>query len=539
MRLFGKKTYGFAIAIVLVCAFAFFGKTEANAADWELVWNDEFDGNSLDTSKWCYDIGTGSSGWGNNEWQYYTSDSDNVSVSNGALKISAIKENYGGCSYTSGRIKTLGLKTFKYGKIEFRIKAPVGQGLWPAAWMLGKDYPNEAWPQCGEIDVFEHVNTEDKIYGTVHWDSDGYATYGGNKSGVDVTQYHTYSIEWDKDYIVWYLDGSEYHRILITDSTGGTDEFHQEFYLLLNLAVGGNWPGSPNGTASFPANMYVDYVRVYQQSGSGSSSGGTSGGSASGGSTTSTSLQDDFNNWTFYSGSDWAGAYAGNVVNSSNQTTFTVANAGYGGEWGIQFYDNSVPLQTGKTYKVSFDILSWNTKSVGFYLQNNGTDLINQRIYLTGGQKQSVSYVSQAAVSDLGAIYFSLGAYNSSENNSATTIVLSNFKIEEVGSQTSGGNTGNTGNTGETSSASNGVAYTSNNSATATLTGTSWADIHYSINGAAQQNVRMTQSGTTSTYVIKGLKSGDTVSYWYTYSTGSGAVDTQSYSYVHGQSASS
>jgi beta-glucanase (GH16 family) len=163
------------------------------------------------------------------------------------------------------------LKAFKYGKIEARIAAPSGQGLWPACWMLGDNFSSAGWPYCGEIDIFEHINKENKIYGTVHWDSNGHASYGANTNGIDVTKYHIYSITWDDDYIRWYVDSRQYHEILIKDGTGGTEEFQKEFFLLLNLAVGGNWPKSPDTSTSFPAAMYVDYIRVYKYNGQGGS----------------------------------------------------------------------------------------------------------------------------------------------------------------------------------------------------------------------------------------------------------------------------
>lgn len=232
-----------------------------------LVWNDEFDGTSLNTANWVYDTGTGSSGWGNNELQYYTDRTQNVAVTGGKLEITALKESYSGMNYTSGRIKTKGKQEWKYGKIEASIKLPTGQGIWPAFWMLGSNFPGAEWPTCGEMDIMEHVNNESLTHGTMHWDLNGYQYYGGSGPNLDFSQYHTYAIEWDANAIKWSIDGVQFWEGNIANSINGTDEFHKPFFILLNLAVGGNWPGSPNTSTVFPAKMYVDYVRVYQDSG--------------------------------------------------------------------------------------------------------------------------------------------------------------------------------------------------------------------------------------------------------------------------------
>jgi beta-glucanase (GH16 family) len=236
-----------------------------------LAWSDEFNGTSLNLSNWVYETGTGAGGWGNNELEYYTNRTDNVSVSGGNLIITARRENYNGAGYTSGRIKTQGLKTFKYGKIEARIKLPSGQGLWPAFWMLGAEGMPIKWPECGEIDIMEHVNSDPDVVGTAHWDNNGHASWGcttrdnyWNNFSVDVTQFHVYAVEWSATAIKWYVDGTQYMECDITNGKGGTEEFQKNFFILLNLAVGGNWPGNPDNATPFPSSMYVDYVRVYQ-----------------------------------------------------------------------------------------------------------------------------------------------------------------------------------------------------------------------------------------------------------------------------------
>jgi beta-glucanase (GH16 family) len=233
-------------------------------AQWQLVWSDEFNGSI--GPNWVFETGAG--GWGNNELQYYRR--ENATIENNALVITAKRENFGGAAYTSARMKTQGLKTFKYGRMEARMKLPAFLGAWPAFWMLGANLPQVGWPASGEIDVMEHVNDEQKVYGTMHWqDNNGqYAQYGGNLA-TTVTDWHVYAVEWDTNAIRWYVDGTKYHEANIANSVNGTDEFQKDFFLLLNFAVGGNWPGFNVNTAALPAKMYVDYVRVYAPAASG------------------------------------------------------------------------------------------------------------------------------------------------------------------------------------------------------------------------------------------------------------------------------
>lgn len=241
---------------------------DANAqTSWQLVWSDEFNGTSVNTSNWTFETGGG--GWGNNELQYYTNGS-NASVANGVLTITANRVSggyscwYGTCQYTSTRMNTKGKREFQYGRIEARMALPMGQGIWPAFWMLGANFPNTPWPASGEIDIMEHVNNENRTHGTIHWDTNGYASYGGPSGPVDVTAYHTYAIEWNSSAIKWFIDGVQFWEANIQNNINGTEEFHRPFFMILNLAVGGNWPGSPNSTTVFPSRLAVDYVRVYQ-----------------------------------------------------------------------------------------------------------------------------------------------------------------------------------------------------------------------------------------------------------------------------------
>ncbi len=228
---------------------------------YSLVWHDEFEGGI--SSDWTFETGNGSSGWGNNELEYYLK--DNASVSDGVLEITAKKEDYEGYSYTSARMKTMGKRYWTYGKIEARIKLPSFTGSWPAFWMLGENYSEVGWPKCGEIDIMEHINTESLTYGTIHWYADAYTSYSGKTTVADVTAYHVYSIEWDENSIKWYVDDVLYNEANIKDAINGTDEFHENFFILLNFAIGGNWPGTTVDDSAFPATMYVDYVRVFQK----------------------------------------------------------------------------------------------------------------------------------------------------------------------------------------------------------------------------------------------------------------------------------
>ncbi|HEY6226321.1 MAG TPA: glycoside hydrolase family 16 protein [Verrucomicrobiae bacterium] len=258
--------------VVLISCFTLATKAAdwSPGSGWTLVWGDEFNGTSLDLNNWTFDLGGG--GWGNNELETYTSDPANVSVSGGNLIITAIKNK---SRYTSGRIKTQGLHSWTYGKIAARIKLPYGQGIWPAFWMLGDNITTVGWPKCGEIDIMEMIgggeNRDDTIYGTLHWDANNsHASYGSGPIELSDPQFfyqdfHVFEFEWQPLEVIWRLDGVEFFRTSIDTNLWPTmDEFHNPFFIVLNMAVGGNWPGSPNRTTVFPQHMYVDWVRVYQ-----------------------------------------------------------------------------------------------------------------------------------------------------------------------------------------------------------------------------------------------------------------------------------
>lgn len=238
--------------------------------NWQLVWSDEFDGDAgqlPDASNWTYDLGTGQGGWGNEELQVYTNNPANVSLDGqGNLVLTAIRS---GGSFTSARIKTQGLFSQAYGRFEARIKTPYGPGLWPAFWLLGSDIEAVGWPQCGEIDIMELRGQEPHIiHGTIH--GPGYS--GGNPitksfgliSGRFDTDFHLFAIEWDEDKIDFFVDDYLYQRIERSDVPGEW-VYDQSFFILLNVAVGGNYVGFPTPQTPFPQKMVIDYVKVYQE----------------------------------------------------------------------------------------------------------------------------------------------------------------------------------------------------------------------------------------------------------------------------------
>ncbi|HEX9107957.1 MAG TPA: glycoside hydrolase family 16 protein [Longimicrobiales bacterium] len=250
----------------------------------DTVFRDEFDGPAgatFDHAKWGADVGTGGNGWGNHELEFYTTDTSNVALDGqGHLVITARAEPqtttnqcwYGRCRYTSTRLKTQGKFSQMFGRFEARIKIPRGQGVWPAFWMLGADIDQVGWPTCGEIDVMENIGKEPAIvHGTVH--GPGYS--GGKGIGRAFTiqagnyadDFHVYAVEWKPGDIRWFVDGTEYFHLTSNDIPSGTTwAFAHPFFILMNFAVGGDWPGSPDSTTTFPQQMVVDYVRVIRTS---------------------------------------------------------------------------------------------------------------------------------------------------------------------------------------------------------------------------------------------------------------------------------
>jgi beta-glucanase (GH16 family) len=234
---------------------------------WALDWSDEFDGPVLDRTKWVPE--TGGNGWGNDELEFYTARPENVRVDGGNLVIEARREDYGGRHYTSARIKTAGKVERTFGRYEARIKVPRGQGIWPAFWLLGADVDKVGWPRCGEIDVMENIGREPNVVdGTLH--GPGYSGEHGIgkpsvlERGTYADDFHVYAVEWEPREIRWYRDGILYHTAR-PDTVKGDWVFEHPFFVILNLAVGGAWPGNPDATTAFPQQMLVDYVRVYRR----------------------------------------------------------------------------------------------------------------------------------------------------------------------------------------------------------------------------------------------------------------------------------
>lgn len=240
-----------------------------------LTLSQEFnDDGPLDPEVWNFDIGRGQDGWGNQELQYYTDRPENVVVEDGMLKITAIQEDFEGASFTSGRILTQGKFGQKYGRVEARIKLPWGQGLWPAFWMLGANIDAVGWPQCGEIDIMENRGQEPTIItGSIH--GPGYSASESISKEFDLeddrfdTGFHVFGIEWGEDYINYYVDDKLYQRLTPEDLEEEEDAeewvFNQPFFIILNVAVGGNFVGNPDVNTVFPQEMLVDYIRVYSE----------------------------------------------------------------------------------------------------------------------------------------------------------------------------------------------------------------------------------------------------------------------------------
>lgn len=273
-KIFVQQTKNLEMKKRLLLAFICLIAGALKAQEWQLVWADEFNGSGLDTSKWSYQTGTGTPliGWGNNELQFYTTRPTNVDVFDGHLWIVAQRENFGGMQYTSARIRTRNKGDWRYGRIEMRAKLPTGRGLWPAFWMLPTDEVFGGWPRSGEIDIMELVGHEPhRVHGTIHF---GNAWPQNQWQGSSFTlpqgtfndDFHTFWIEWEENQIRWHVDSTLYF-VRVPSHLGAFNwPFNERFHIILNVAVGGNWPGSPDASTVFPQAMVVDYVRVYQRS---------------------------------------------------------------------------------------------------------------------------------------------------------------------------------------------------------------------------------------------------------------------------------
>ena len=265
------------LAFLVICPLSLAAKAKSHGK-WVLAWSDEFnapDRSPVNSQKWTAE--TGGNGWGNNELEYYTARSQNVRQAHGRLIIEAIREPYTGSDgvsrqYTSARLKTQGKFSQAYGRFEARIKMPRGQGIWPAFWMLGDDITSAGWPQCGEIDIVENLGSEPSIaHGTIH--GPGYSGEHGISSSFTLPggrrfsdKFHMFAVEWEPNEIRFYVDQHLYATRTPSDLPHGARwVYDHPFFIVLNLAVGGNWPGNPNSATEFPQRMLVDYVRVYRR----------------------------------------------------------------------------------------------------------------------------------------------------------------------------------------------------------------------------------------------------------------------------------
>jgi beta-glucanase (GH16 family) len=237
-------------------------------AGYTLVWNDEFNGSTINTGDWNFE--TGGNGWGNNELEYYTNSTNNAYTSNGNLVIEARKETMGTNNYTSARMTTQNKKVFQYGRIDIRAKLPVAAGMWPALWMLGTNIPTVNWPTCGETDIMELIGSApQKVVGSIHW-AQANGTSGTINNSYSLTSgdfsqmFHVFSLVWKQNSIQILVDGITYMSSNNTNITSGTWPFNAPSFLIFNVAVGGDWPGAPTASTVFPQRMLVDYVRVFQ-----------------------------------------------------------------------------------------------------------------------------------------------------------------------------------------------------------------------------------------------------------------------------------
>jgi beta-glucanase (GH16 family) len=269
-----KMIRGLLYGSILSVGLTAIGPGSCEAQDgWKLVWSDEFSGASINTNNWKFESGN-NGGWGNNELEFYTGRPDNAYVSNGVLHIVAQHEGTNGFAYTSARMKSAGLFAHQYGRFEFRAKFPKGKGYWPALWLMPKKSVYGGWPDCGEIDVAENKGDYPAVVqGTIHYAAPG----GGHVQSTDyytfpvasdkANDFHTYALEWTTNSINWYVDNQLYETQTnwSTASAPYPAPFNQPFYIIMNLAIGGNYDGSPDTNTVFPGEMQVNYVRVYDK----------------------------------------------------------------------------------------------------------------------------------------------------------------------------------------------------------------------------------------------------------------------------------
>ncbi len=412
-------------------------ETKAAEAEWNLVWSDEFDGTSLNKNVWNVEV-NGYGGW-NEEHQYYKDGSDTIQVNNGTLKIIGRKQSVWGTdaegvykeySYTSARINSENKVALGNGRIEARIKLPIFTGTFPAFWLMGNN--GKQWPECGEIDIMEAVNTENIAYGTAHWpkkvgtgsdaiNSNGGGTYGWN---LDLTQWHTYGVERTDTEIKWYVDNRVYHTLDLTTDAANKAPLKLDSYILLNLAIGGSWPGHTIDDSAFPATMEVDYVRYYQRNGN---------------------YEPIYSNEDIVdtSGSTWA-TQVGSWANASgNFTTYSKPSEGFtanlsaigNSEWGVQASLANLNYRPGYTYTYRCTLLSNVDKTVFLKLQGEGTtELAAEYITLKANTPYNyqTTYTVPAGYDKPLSLFFAMGGGANGETlaqNTAMTLRVSNVSF--------------------------------------------------------------------------------------------------------------
>lgn len=414
---------------VIGTVFAFSNTVKA-ADNYELVWSDEFNGNYLDTNTWNYEIGTGSWGWGNNEQQYYTD--RNIKVSNGTMKITAKREDYGGMKYTSSRITTKNKKNFKYGKIEARIKMPKFKGVWPAFWMLGANQDSVGWPKCGEIDIVEAINDENLVYGTLHWFNDpgnNNADSGSSVAVADRTEYHVYGVEWTADKLRWYVDGKVYRTMDVSNDS--FSEVRKEYFVIFNMAIGGQWPGYDIDETAFPATMEVDWVRAYKKV-----EETTTKYTGPMITVTENAVETCSGKWGSYFGSDWAGASGTSKSTDKAVTGATMNITSIGNsQWGVQQYLKGLHYYPGRTYNYSFTMTSDVDKRVFVKVAGDGDEQIFGE-YIDLKARVPYNFSRQVTLAEdmegVLDLYFGMGKCDgdAAATNSAANITLSNVSFK-------------------------------------------------------------------------------------------------------------
>lgn len=414
---------------VIGTVFAFSNTVKA-ADNYELVWSDEFNGNYLDTNTWNYEIGTGSWGWGNNEQQYYTD--RNIKVSNGTMKITAKREDYGGMKYTSSRITTKNKKNFKYGKIEARIKMPKFKGVWPAFWMLGANQDSVGWPKCGEIDIMEAINDENLVYGTLHWFNDpgnNNADSGSSVAVANRTEYHVYGVEWTADKLRWYVDGKVYRTMDVSNDS--FSEVRKEYFVIFNMAIGGQWPGYNIDETAFPATMEVDWVRAYKKV-----EETTTKYTGPMITVTEDAVETCSGKWGSYFGSDWAGASGTSKSTDKAVTGATMNITSIGNsQWGVQQYLKGLHYYPGRTYNYSFTMTSDVDKRVFVKVAGDGDEQIFGE-YIDLKARVPYNFSRQVTLAEdmegVLDLYFGMGKCDGdvAATNSAANITLSNVSFK-------------------------------------------------------------------------------------------------------------